>query len=180
MVRRLPNDATIQENERDPRRTADTAMTPESKRLVKDSWEKVEPISEVAAALFYGRLFELDPELRHLFRGDMEAQGRKLMQTLTVVVRGLDRLDALLPAVEALGRRHAGYGVQDAHYQTVAQALLWALERSVGDGFTPAVADAWAQAYDMLATVMKRASAAAPGMPAIGPAGLRVRAQAAD
>ncbi|HST62335.1 MAG TPA: globin family protein [Longimicrobium sp.] len=155
-------------------------MTPESKQLVKDSWEKVEPISEVAAALFYGRLFELDPELRHLFRGDMEEQGRKLMQTLTVVVRGLDRLDALLPAVETLGRRHAGYGVQDAHYETVAQALLWALERGLGDGFTPAVAQAWAEAYDILATVMKRAAAGASGM-TIGPAaGMPSRALAAD
>jgi hemoglobin-like flavoprotein len=157
-------------------------MTPQSKQLVKDSWEKVEPVTEVAAALFYGRLFELDPELRHLFRGDMEEQGRKLMQTLTVVVRGVDRLDALLPAVEALGRRHAGYGVRDAHYQTVGQALLWMLERCVGDGFTPAVAQAWAQAYDVLATVMKRASAGASRMPAIGPAaaGMGVRAHAAD
>ena len=157
-------------------------MTPESKRLVKDSWERVEPISEVAAALFYGRLFELDPELRHLFRGDMEEQGRKLMQTLTVVVRGLDRLDALLPAVEALGRRHGTYGVRDAHYETVEQALLWTLGRGLGEDFTPAVRDAWAQAYDTLATVMKRASAGAPGLPSTGPMadGVQRRALAAD
>lgn len=156
-------------------------MTPESKQLVRESWQKVEPVSEVAAALFYGRLFELDPRLRQLFRGDMEEQGRKLMQTLTVVVRGLDRLDALLPAVEALGRRHAGYGVHDAHYETVAQALLWALERSVGESFTPAAADAWAQAYGVLAAVMKRASAGAPGLPSTGwAAGLQRRALAAD
>lgn len=144
-------------------------MTPESKQLVKDSWEKVEPIQDVAAALFYGRLFELDPALRHLFRGDLAEQGRKLMQTLTVVVRGLDRLDQLLPAVEALGRRHAGYGVHDGHYETVAQALLWTLERAVGDGFSPAARDAWAQAYDALATVMKRASAGTAGGPAAVP-----------
>jgi hemoglobin-like flavoprotein len=141
-------------------------MTPESKQLVKDGWARVEPISEVAAALFYGRLFELNPELRHLFRGDMAAQGRKLMQTLTVVVRGLDRLDDLLPAVEALGRRHGAYGVHDAHYETVEQALLWTLERSLGEGFTPEARDAWVQAYELLATVMKRASAGVPGLPA--------------
>lgn len=145
-------------------------MTPESKQLVKDSWETVEPISEVAAALFYGRLFELDPGLRHLFHGDMQAQGRKLMQTLAVVVRGLDRLDPLLPAVEALGRRHGTYGVHDAQYETVCQALLWTLERSLGNGFTPAVRDAWVQAYEALATVMARASAGAPGLPSTVPA----------
>lgn len=149
--------------------TVDTEMTPESKQLVKDSWEKVEPIQDVAAALFYGRLFELDPALRHLFRGDMTEQGRKLMQTLTVVVRGLDRLEGLLPAVEALGRRHCGYGVQDSHYETVAEALLWTLERGLGDAFTPATRDAWVQAYDVLATVMKRASAGMPGLPSTVP-----------
>jgi hemoglobin-like flavoprotein len=161
--------------------TADTEMTPESKKLVKDSWEKVEPIQEAAAALFYGRLFELDPALGHLFRGDMAEQGRKLMQTLTVVVRGLDRLEDLLPAVEALGRRHCGYGVQDSHYETVAQALLWTLERGLGEAFTPATRDAWAQAYDLLATVMKRASAGMPGLPpTVGVNGAVRPAHAAD
>jgi hemoglobin-like flavoprotein len=156
-------------------------MTPESKQLVKDSWEKVEPISEIAAALFYGRLFELDPNLRHLFRGDMADQGRKLMQTLAVVVRGLDRMDQLLPAVEALGRRHGAYGVQDEHYEVVAEALLWALGRGLGDAFTPAVSAAWAEAYGVLADVMKRAAAGVPGLPAslsAYPAG--ARALAAD
>jgi hemoglobin-like flavoprotein len=140
-------------------------MTPESKRLVKESWEKVAPISEVAAALFYGRLFELDPALRHLFRGNLAEQGHKLMQTLTVVVRGLDRLDYLLPAIESLGRRHGAYGVRDEHYETVRQALLWTLERAVGDAFTPAVADAWTEAYTLVATEMKRASAGVTAAP---------------
>ena len=144
-------------------------MTPESKQRVKESWERVEPIREVAAALFYGRLFELDPALRHLFRGDMAEQGRKLMQTFAIVVRGLDRLDELLPAVEALGRRHGAYGVRDEHYETVKQALLWTLERGMGDGFTPAVRRAWAETYDLLAEAMKRASAGMPVVPAAIP-----------
>lgn len=157
-------------------------MTPESKQLVKDSWAHVEPISEVAAALFYGRLFELDPSLRHLFRGDMAEQGRKLMQTLTVVVRGLDKLNDLLPAVELLGRRHGTYGVRDAHYETVQQALLWTLERGLGDGFTPAVRDAWTEAYALVAAAMKRASAGSPVSPAANAvhSGVRPAAQAAD
>ena len=140
-------------------------MTPESKRRVQESWAKVEPISEVAAELFYNRLFELDPALRPLFRGDMKEQGKKLVQMLTVVVRGLDRLDDLVPAVEALGRRHAGYGVADNHYDTVAAALLWTLGRGLGDGFTPDVRQAWTDAYTLLATVMKRAAAGQPGVP---------------
>ena len=144
-------------------------MTPESKQLVKESWEKVAPISEVAAALFYGRLFELDPTLRHLFRGDMAEQGRKLMQTLSIVARGLDRLDELIPAMEALGRRHGAYGVRDEHYATVQAALLWTLERGLGAAFTPAVREAWTEAYTLLEMVMKRAAAGVPGLPATLP-----------
>jgi len=140
-------------------------MTPESKKLVQESWILVEPIAETAAALFYGRLFELDPSLRPLFRGDMREQEKKLMQTLTVVVRGLDRLDQLVPAVEALGRRHAGYGVRDEHYDTVAAALLWTLGEGLGDAFTPVVKAAWTEAYTLLATVMQRATAGEPALP---------------
>jgi hemoglobin-like flavoprotein len=140
-------------------------MTPHGKQLVQESWALVSPISEVAAGLFYGRLFELDPSLRPLFKGDITEQGRKLMQTLAVVVKGLDNLDGLVPAVEALGRRHGGYGVQDSHYDTVASALLWTLERGLGEAFTPEVRDAWVEAYTLLATVMKRAAAGQPGVP---------------
>lgn len=154
-------------------------MTPERQQLVKDSWETVEPVSEVAAALFYGRLFELDPSLRHLFRGDMTEQGRKLTQTLSVVVRGLERLEELMPAVESLGRRHGAYGVQDSHYETVRASLLWMLDRAPGTPLTPPARDAWDEAYDLLATVMKRAAAGIPGPPATGP-GRGLGAVAAD
>ena len=155
-------------------------MTPESKQLVQRSWAQVEPIADTAAELFYGRLFELDPTLRPLFTGDMKEQGKKLMQMLTVVVRGLDRLDELLPAVEALGRRHTGYGVTDAHYDTVAAALLWTLGKGLGDGFTDPVRNAWVEAYTVLSTVMKRAAAGQPGTPPTVPfpTGLGTPAQA--
>src|SRR3712207_225737 len=103
-------------------------ITPRQKLLVQQTFADVAPIADVAARLFYARLFELDPSLEALFGGDMEEQGRKLMQMLTVAVRGLDHLDELVPAVRALGRRHVGYGVRDEHYATVGAALLWTLE----------------------------------------------------
>jgi nitric oxide dioxygenase len=134
-------------------------VTNEQKKLVQASFARVAPIADAAAALFYARLFELDPSLRRLFHGDIADQGRKLMQTLAVVVRSLDRLDAIEPAVRALGRRHAGYGVTDAHYGTVAVALLWTLEQGLGEAFTAEVRDAWAAVYQSLATVMQRAAA---------------------
>lgn len=134
-------------------------MDAQTRQLVQDSWTQVEPIADVAATLFYDRLFVLDPALRPLFSAtDLGEQKKKLMQTLTVAVRSLDRLDQLVPALEALGRRHAGYGVEDTHYDTVGQALLWTLEQGLGAAFTPAVHDAWAETYALVASVMQRAA----------------------
>ena len=124
--------------------------------LVKISFAKVAPIAEQAAALFYARLFELDPSLRALFRGgDMTEQGRKLMQMLSLAVNGLDRLEALAPAVRALGMRHAGYHVRDEHYDTVGEALLWTLGKGLGADFTAEMQAAWASTYWLLAETMK-------------------------
>jgi hemoglobin-like flavoprotein len=130
-------------------------MTPTEIELIRASWAAVEPIADTAAGLFYGRLFELDPAIERLFRrSDMAGQRKILMQTLTVVVKSLDKLDQIVPAVQALGRRHAGYGVRESHYATVGAALLWTLEQGLGDGFTADVRSAWTTAYGTLATVM--------------------------
>lgn len=137
-------------------------MTPEQVLLIQASFAKVLPIADTAAALFYGRLFELDPSLRPLFQGDMREQGRKLMTMLRVVVNGLHRLDQLVPAVQELGRRHAAYGVADEHYDIVAAALLWTLRQGLGDDWTPNVEAAWVVAYTLLADTMKAAAAESP------------------
>ena len=135
-------------------------MNPTDIDLIRSSWAGVEPIADTAAGLFYGRLFELDPAIERLFRRtDMPAQRKILMQTLTVVVKSLDKLEQLVPAVQALGRRHAGYGVREAHYATVGEALLWTLEQGLGASFTPPVRAAWAEAYGILASVMIAAAA---------------------
>ena len=133
-------------------------MTPEQIKLVKDSFALVAPIAPQAAALFYGRLFEIAPEVRPLFKGDIEEQGRKLMQVIATAVGALDRLDTIVPTVQDLGRRHATYGVSDAHYDKVAEALLWTLGQGLGDGFTPAVREAWTVTYTILADTMKAAA----------------------
>lgn len=130
-------------------------MTPAEKVLVQQTFAKVVPIADQAAALFYGRLFEMDPSLRPLFKTDLREQGKKLMQMIGVAVNGLDRLDDLVPAVQSLGKRHAGYGVTDAHYETVGGALLWTLEKGLGPAFTPDVKAAWVTVYTLLATTMK-------------------------
>jgi hemoglobin-like flavoprotein len=136
-------------------------MTPEQALLVKNSWAKVLPISDKAAELFYGKLFELDPQLKPLFKGDMTEQGKKLMKMINTAVNALDRLEAIVPAVQQLGVRHVGYGVKDKDYDTVGAALLWTLEQGLGDAFTSDVKDAWATVYGVLAGTMKSAAAEA-------------------
>ena len=134
-------------------------LTADKIARVQETFATIAPIADDAAALFYRRLFELDPTLKAMFRGDMSDQRRKLMQMLTAAVKGLNNLDRLVPVVEDLGRRHAGYGVADAHYNTVGEALLWTLEKGLGDAFTPEVKDAWATVYGLLASTMQNAAA---------------------
>jgi hemoglobin-like flavoprotein len=135
-------------------------MTGEQIRLVRVTWLEVAPIADTAARLFYGRLFESDPEIQRLFaHADMDQQRAKLMRTLTVAVGALDKLETIRPALENLGRRHVGYGVEERHYDLVGTALLWTLEQGLGDGYTAEVAEAWAAAYTTLATIMREAAA---------------------
>ena len=131
--------------------------------LVQTSWQQVLPIREVAAELFYAKLFELDPSLRTLFRGDMKEQGRKLMSMNGVAVMHLDRPEALVPTLKALGARHSGYGVKNHHYDTVAAALIDTLQRGLGEAFTPEVKAAWVDVYGVLAGTMKAAAATPAG-----------------
>jgi hemoglobin-like flavoprotein len=129
-------------------------MTPEQVAQVQASFAKVVPIANQAAALFYGRLFETAPQVRPLFRGDMESQGEKLMAAIATVVENLATIDAIVPTVQELAKRHVAYGAIPAHYEVVGATLLWTLEQGLGAEFTPAVRDAWAAAYGDLSAVM--------------------------
>lgn len=129
-------------------------MNADEKQLVRETFALVKPIAAEAAALFYSRLFEIAPAVRSLFKHDMDEQGKKLMQMIGVAVANLDNLDVLVPAVEALGARHHGYGVTAAHYAPVGEALLWTLEQGLGDAFSPDERAAWTTVYGVLSTTM--------------------------
>lgn len=129
-------------------------MKPAQVELVQKTFGDVAPISEQAAALFYGRLFEIAPEVKPMFKNDITEQGRKLMSTLAIVVRGLSDLPSILPAASNLAKKHVGYGVKAAHYEPVGAALLWTLEKGLGDKWTPDVASAWTEAYVTLSSYM--------------------------
>ncbi len=129
-------------------------MTPDQVQLVQQSFAKVAPISETAAVLFYDRLFEIAPGVRAMFPDDMTEQRKKLMMMLAAVVNGLANLESILPAASALAKRHIGYGAKPEHYPVVGSALLWTLEKGLGDAWTPEIADAWTAAYGTLSGFM--------------------------
>ncbi|MCU7797208.1 MAG: hemin receptor [Candidatus Thiodiazotropha sp. (ex Myrtea spinifera)] len=130
-------------------------MSPKEINYVKESWAKVVPISDKAAALFYSRLFEVYPEVKPYFKGDMEVQGNKLMAMIGMAVDSLDNLEPLIGTIQDSGKRHAQYGVKDEDYDKVADALIWTLEQGLGDAFTDEVKGAWVNTYTALASVMK-------------------------
>lgn len=130
-------------------------MTPAQIRLVRQTWEQVQAASDQAAALFYRRLFELDPALRQLFKSDLESQGRKLMQLLGTAVRALEHPELMTPALKDLGQRHVRFGVRPDDYATAAVALLWMFEQQLGGEYTTEVRQAWTEVYMMLATNMQ-------------------------
>lgn len=128
------------------------SLTAKQKMLVRSTYAQVEEIADTAAELFYVRLFAIDPSVGPLFAGtDMKNQGKKLMHMIGSAVRGLDRLDEVMPHVQAMGRRHLAYGVTKEQYTTVGEALLWTLEQGLGSAFTPEVKEAWAAVYTVLA-----------------------------
>jgi hemoglobin-like flavoprotein len=131
------------------------SMTPEQKHLVQESFTLVAPIADAAGALFYDRLFQLDPSLRFLFRGDIQEQSKKLMQMLAVAVASLDNVERIVPALHSLGRRHVAYGVTAQHFDTVATALLSTLETGLGPHFTSEVRQAWIAVYALLVATMQ-------------------------
>lgn len=132
-------------------------MLYEQKKLIQQSYTAIMPISDKVAECFYDRLFALDPSLRSLFSLDMAEQGRKLMNTLYTVVYNLERLERVIPPVQALGNRHVSYGVQPRHFELVGAALLWSLEQNLGEMYTPDLEEAWTTAYSLLAGVMQEA-----------------------
>lgn len=124
-------------------------------QLVQDSFKKVVPIAEKAAELFYGRLFEIAPQVKPMFKTtDIKEQGKKLMQTIGLAVNGLSNLESIVPTVQQLGVKHIQYGVKEEHFPIVADALLWTLEQGLGDDWNEEVKAAWVEAYTILATTM--------------------------
>jgi hemoglobin-like flavoprotein len=143
-------------------------MDTHSVTLVQRSFETAAKLGDKVAEIFYGELFEIDPSLRTMFKGNMEEQRKKLLSALALVVRSLHAPQAILEPVKALAKKHVAYGVEPIHYTYVGNALLRTLHKGLGDQFTPELREAWTEAFRMLADIMKEAayggSAKAGGM----------------
>ena len=133
-------------------------MTPTDIGLVQSSFAKVAPLADEAGTIFYQRFFEIAPEVKPLFRGDMDEQGRMFMSMLTVAVNGLGAFDSLAPALRDLAVRHAGLGVKAEHYAPLGAALIWVMEQNLGEDFTEEVRNAWISVYGALSQVMIEAA----------------------
>ena len=129
-------------------------LNPQHIDLMQSSFSKLVPMAETASEMFYDRLFEIAPAVAPLFRNDMGSQGRKLMTTLALVVGSLHDLDTILPALQSLAVKHVNYGVGPEHYAPVGDALIWTLEKNLGDDFTPPTRQAWLSAYAVLSGAM--------------------------
>ena len=130
-------------------------MTPKQIEIVREGFARIAPIASAAADLFYAHLFEMNPSLRALFKGDLQRQGAMLMSMIGSAVRGLDNPQALVPVLKSLGRRHEGYGVTDQHYEDVREALMWTLAHGLGEAFDAEAREAWMAAYELLSSVMR-------------------------
>ena len=135
-------------------------MTSDQIYLLRRSFSRVEQQSHVAALVFYRRLFELDPRVRPLFKGNIEEQARKVIEMLGLALSLSERPEGLQAELHELGARHAGYGVRDEHYETVGRAMLDMLSEVLAKEFTPATREAWTQFYGLMATRMKQGAAA--------------------
>ncbi len=138
-------------------------MTPKDIDLVQMSFAKVAPVDDETGVLFYQRLFEIAPELRPLFRGDIDEQGRMFMSMLTVAVNGLATFDSIEPALRELAIRYVDYGVRPENYAPVGAALIWVMQRSLGDDFTDEVRSAWFAVYDAVSAAMIEAAYGSAG-----------------
>jgi hemoglobin-like flavoprotein len=135
------------------------SLSVKQQRLVRESFESLREYETSVVLLFYGRLFEIAPETRALFKIDIHEQATKLMETLRMTVEALDRFEELVPVLADLGRKHGTHGVQAYQYEKLRSALLWAMGQALGLEFDRETRAAWDQLIGTISAVMLEAAA---------------------
>jgi nitric oxide dioxygenase len=133
-------------------------MTADELSLIRATFARLKRSKTNFGWLFYDRLFAIAPDARPLFKGNLDAQVHKLMDSLAVIIGAAGTGPTLASILQNLAVRHVTYGVRSKHYDKVGEALLWTLQQELGDDFTPKVRDAWASLYVSVATAMKHAA----------------------
>jgi nitric oxide dioxygenase len=130
-------------------------MTQKQKDLVKSTWALVATIDPVVVgSLFYNHLFKIAPQVKHMFRNPIDGQSKKLLAMIGYIIAKLDRIETIVPEIEKLAKKHSAYGVKPEHYATVGDALLWTLEKGLGEHWNEEVKEAWTTCYVLLSNVM--------------------------
>jgi hemoglobin-like flavoprotein len=133
-------------------------MTSRQIELIRSSWARVTATDEVTFGIgFYNRLFEIAPEIEPMFKRPILEQSRKLTTILDHVIEKLDALDDIVENIVKLAHRHENYGVKPEHYTLVGEALLWTLERELGDQWNDELKFAWTMCYVSISTAMLQA-----------------------
>ena len=118
-------------------------MTPREKQIVSESFPLIREMAIPVSLLFYGRLLDLDPSLRQLFKIDMKVQSKKLVAMLDAIVESIDDWERIVPVLRQLGKHHVTYGVKEQDYNTLCSALVWAFGQALQPGFDNEVRAAW-------------------------------------
>ena len=123
--------------------------------LLESSFQAIAPQGEAFVTAFYERLFTSFPQTRAFFAStDMKEQRKKLLGALALVIHNLRKPEVLTSALGGLGQRHVDYGVRPEHYPIVGAVLLETFSDVLGERWTPAYHDAWAQAYEAVCALM--------------------------
>ena len=118
-------------------------LSEKQKHLIRATFVQIEPALDLVAALYFLKLFDLDPSLRGVFTGAAKDRTRKFTAAMKLVVISLDRQDELEPTLKLIGVQSRQYGVRDGQYATLAEAMIWTLDQSLEGAFTKEARGAW-------------------------------------
>ena len=134
-------------------------MTSHQIGLIKSSWQAASTVGDAVEELFYMRLFEIAPEVEPMFnRTTIKEQSKELLNMFSHIIGKLDRLPDILDEVAKLAQRHVIYGVKPEHYTVLGEALLWTLEKGLGEKWNDELKEAWTRFYTTLSGAMIHAA----------------------
>lgn len=134
-------------------------LSEEETKIVQESYAGLYDQSDHFSVKFYNNLFEIAPTTRKLFGTDISSQGRKFMEVLSIIVLDLADEELIIPFIQAMGRRHVGYGAKPEHYQIVGNAFIKTLDQAFEGEWSNQEKTLWIKLYTHIAEIMIEAAA---------------------